>query len=183
MRRAGNRGQRGVTILVVLILLSVMLLGGLALSRMAGAGTLVAGNVMMKERALQASEVGINTAYANVRSLSTSQLGSDTGGWYFAAERTPDADGLPSGVDWSDTGAAGPSIDVGGFTVRYVVERICSTAAPADVAGECLLKMVDIPVKDASGLTPPMAQQFRVTVRVTGPKDTRTYVQALVTRG
>lgn len=179
--RATNRAQRGVTILVVLILLLVMLLGGLVLGRVGGAGTLVAGNVMMKERALQASEVGVNTAYASVRALTTSQLASDTGGWYFAAERVPDADGLPSGVDWG--GTAGASMDVGGFTVQYVVERICATAAPADVTSQCLLKMVDIPVKDASGLTPPLAQQFRITVRVTAPKGTRTYVQALVTRG
>ncbi len=183
MNRAKSRVERGVTVLVVLILLSVTLLGGLVLARMAAAGSLVAGNVMMKERALQASEVGINTAYASVRALTTSQLASDTGGWYFAAERAPDANGLPSGLDWSSPGAAGASVNVGAFTVQYVVERICATAAPTDVAGQCLLKVVDIPIKDASGLAPPMAQQFRITVRVTGPKDTRTYVQALVTRG
>ena len=118
-----------------------------------------------------------------MRALTTSQLASDTGGWYFAAERAPDANGLPSGLDWSSPGAAGASVNVGAFTVQYVVERICATAAPTDVAGQCLLKVVDIPIKDASGLAPPMAQQFRITVRVTGPKDTRTYVQALVTRG
>lgn len=182
MSRGGRGGQRGVTVLVVLILLSVLLLGGLSLARMTGAGTLVAGNVMLKEQALQASEIGINTAYAAVQALTTSQLGDDTGGWYFAAERAPDADGLPTGVDW-DGAAAATLNGSGGYTVRYVVERVCATAAPADIPSECLLKLVDIPVKDASGLTPPMAQQFRVTVRVTGPKDTRTYVQALITRG
>jgi hypothetical protein len=173
-----------VTIVVVLILMSVMLLGGLALARMAGVGTLVAGNVTMRERALQASEVGINTAYASVRALTTSQLAANAGGWSLAAERTPDANGLPSGVDWNGTGASAPAaIDINGYSVQYVVERMCATAAPADIASECLLKGVDIPVKDASGLAPPVAQQFRITVRVTGPRDTRTYVQALVTRG
>lgn len=182
MRSTTRRAQGGITILVVLILLSVMLLGGLALARMAGVGTLVAGNVMMKERALQASEAGINTAYARLRGLTTSQLGTNAGGWYFAAQRATDGDGLPSGVDWhSASGAA--SVDVDGYTVQYVVERVCVTAAPAEIQRECLLKVVDIPVRDASGLTPPMGQQFRITVRVTGPKDTHTYVQALVTRG
>ena len=30
---------------------------------------------------------------------------------------------------------------------------------------------------------PPNARQFRVTVRVFGPKDTQTWIQSLVTRG
>ena len=32
-------------------------------------------------------------------------------------------------------------------------------------------------------LDPPNSRQFRITVRVTGPKDTRAWVQALITRG
>ena len=42
--RKPARPQRGVTILVVLVLLSVMLLGGLAMARMTEIGTLAAGN-------------------------------------------------------------------------------------------------------------------------------------------
>ena len=32
-------------------------------------------------------------------------------------------------------------------------------------------------------LDPPNARQFRITVRVLGPKDTETWVQSLVTKG
>lgn len=176
-----NRSQRGVTILVVLMLMSVMMLGGLALARMAGVGTLVAGNITMKERALQASEVGVNTAYASLRALPLTT--SNVGGWYFATALDQTAEGLPDGIDWSGTGPTSTSTTVGAYTVRYVVERMCSTMPNVNVERECLLKVVAIEPVDASGLAPPMAQQFRITVRVTGPKDTRTFVQALVTRG
>jgi hypothetical protein len=32
-------------------------------------------------------------------------------------------------------------------------------------------------------LDPPNAKQFRVTIRVTGPKGTQTWVQSMVTKG
>lgn len=57
MRRAPSAGhrprrQQGVTLIVVLVLLLVMLLGGLSMARMSEVGTLVAGNVSFKERAV-----------------------------------------------------------------------------------------------------------------------------------
>ena len=64
LARRPTRPQRGVTILVVLVLLSVMLLGGLALARMTEIGTLAAGNSAYREAALQASEIGLNSVYA-----------------------------------------------------------------------------------------------------------------------
>ena len=57
------RGQRGVTMLVVLVLLSVMLLGGMALARLTEVGTLASGNTAFREAAVQASEVGLNTVF------------------------------------------------------------------------------------------------------------------------
>jgi Tfp pilus assembly protein PilX len=175
--------QRGMTLLLVLVLLSVMLLGGLAFSRMAEVGTLVAGNMAAKERALQASEVGINTAYAQVQALGDEN--ADSGTWYFAQARAVSAQGLPQGIDWD----AAPEIRVGSndeFRVRYVVDRQCSVALVADPEQQCLLRQADTLNSAKAGaetIDPPSGKQFRVTVRVTGPKDTSSFVQALVTRG
>ncbi len=176
--------QRGVTMLVVLVLLSVMLLGGMALARMTEVGTLVAGNVAFKDRALQASEVGMNTAFQRVRVLANEE--ADSGSWYYASMQAQTAEGIPSVVDWT----AAPEVTVGPYSVRYVAERMCDAPSVADFERQCLLKRFNPDGINSAGLNldtpplePPSGRQYRITVRVTGPKDTRTIVQTLVTRG
>jgi len=185
MKNIPHRGQRGMTMLVVLILLSVMLLGGLALARMSSVGTLVAGNISFKERALQASEVGINTAYATV-SASTFPESPSQPGWYFSTARALDANGLPDGVDIGQ----GRLVTVGAYEVRYVVERMCSVDAVTDTLQQCLVRQMDEGGADgspkdkstrASKVDQPGGKQYRITAQVTGPQSTRIVVQSLVT--
>ena len=171
--------QQGVTLVMVLLLLSVMLLGGLALARMTEIGTLASGNSAYREASLQASEVGVNTAYAAVKALGNEE--ADSGNWYWASILSTDSAGLPS-VTW----ASAPEVVVGSYSVRYVVERMCSQAGVTDTLRQCLVKQV--PQKESSvfgkeTLDPPNSRQFRITVRVTGPKDSETWVQSLVTKG
>lgn len=184
--------QRGASLVVVLILLMVMLMGGLSLARMTEIGALVSGNVAFKERALQASEVGINTAFQAIQALAEDEGENvDKDGWYFAAKRDTDpATGMPTNIDWEATVPAAQVL-VGGsneYDVRYVVDRMCSLAAVTDPETECLLKQANT-LKSAKGgdgseaIDPPSGKQFRITVRVIGPKSTTTFVQALVTRG
>lgn len=176
----GRRGQRGVTILVVLVLLTVMMLGGLALARMTEVGTLAAGNAAYREASLQASEVGLNEVFALVRAVGDENIAVDT--WYRPTTLATDASGLPV-VDWN----ALPELTVGQFSVRYVADRICEGALPvAEPLRQCLVKQLpQLGSADYSKekLDPPNAKQFRVTIRVTGPKNTQTWVQSMVTKG
>lgn len=177
-RTAHRAGSRGVTMLVVLLLMSVMLLGGLALARMTEIGVLATGNSSYREASLQASEVGVNTAYARVRTITNEETNS--GNWYWATMQAQTA-GLPT-VTWT----AAPEITVGSYSVRYVVERMCNTAPVTATLRQCLVKQVPQPSSSRVGveeLDPPNSRQFRITVRVTGPKDTETWVQSLVTKG
>ncbi|MEF7615452.1 PilX N-terminal domain-containing pilus assembly protein [Aquincola sp. MAHUQ-54] len=179
--------QAGVTLIVVLVLLLVMLLGGLSMARMSEVSTLVAGNVTFKERAVQASEVGINTAFAAIVALPNDN--GNQGSWYAARRQDADEDGLPA-VDWDSM----PRVTVGShneFEVRYFVDRQCDIENVINSKRECLLR--EAPpngsakvCQDGDGacdLDPPAGRQFRITVRVTGPKDFRTFVQSLVTKG
>ena len=183
-RRAGLASTparlRGASMLVVLVLLSVMLLGGLSFARISEIGVLAGGNAAYREASLQASEIGLNTAFAAVLALPSEE--ADRGGWYFALARDPDADGLPT-LDWTAT----PEIVVGALSVRYAVERVCQGALPVtDPLRQCLVTQVSqVSSADVSRERPdpPNAKQFRVTVRVNGPKGTRTWVQSLITRG
>ncbi len=182
-RRASRRSQCGVTILVVLVLLAVMLLGGLAMARMTETRTLASGNTAFREASLQAAEVGLNQAYARLRPPPPASFveDSDAGDWYWATTQATDVNGIPV-IDWTQA----PEIAVGSYRVRYVVERLCSVTPLTDTLRECLVRQV--PQMESSkvgheAVDPPNARQFRVTVRVFGPKDTQTWTQALVTRG
>jgi type IV pilus assembly protein PilX len=174
-----QRAQRGVTLVVVLVLLSVMLLGGIALARMTEVGTLAAGNSAFRETSVQASEIGVNTAFFAIQGLTDEN--SNNGNWYFAQAQANGADGLPN-VNFD----AAPELVVGAYSVRYVVDRVCTGALPiTDPLRQCLVKQVPQleSATDKEKPDPPMARQFRITVRVTGPKETRTFVQSLVTKG
>jgi Tfp pilus assembly protein PilX len=182
-----RRAEQGVTIVVTLILLVVMLLGGLALARLTEVSTLAAGNAAYHEAAVQASEVGVNTAFAAVQALANEE--ANLGNWYFAQTLATDADGLPAAAVVN----AGPEIIVGMYSVRYVVDRLCTgasipPAAPVvtDPVRQCLNKSLRTADSAIAGKEPPdpvTARQFRITVRVTNEKGTRVWVQSLVTRG
>ena len=180
LRRSRRNGQRGMALLVVLILLTVMVLGTLAFTRLSAIGVLVAGNAADKDGSLQASESGVNAAYLAVQALANDN--SNYGGWYFATAQASDGDGLPSGVEWSNGPA---SADLNGYSVRYVVERLCSVAKVADPARECVIKQADVirSAKPGELIDPPMGMLYRITVRSTGRKGTATFVQVLMTRG
>ncbi len=184
LMKPAARAQRGVTMLVVLVLLSVMLLGGMALARLTEIGTLASGNAAYHEAAVQASEIGLNTAFQAVRNLADENAAITS--WYSPTALAKDTYGLPSGVDWT----AAPQITVGAMTVSYVAERACTVAVLTDPLRQCLVKQYNPPgiafeSRDASREkpAPPNSRQFRITVRVTGPKGTQTWVQSLVTRG
>lgn len=180
-RRSAPGRQRGTTILVVLVLLTVMLLGAAAMARMTEASTLAAGNVQFRDASLQASELGLNTAFNAVVAVPALQENQQLANWYFPVLQPQGAANLPQ-VNW----ALAPVINSGPYEVRYVVERHCTVAVIADPLRQCLVKAVRVPgsaVDSDDQFEPPNARQYRVTVRVTGPKNTTTFVQALVTKG
>ena len=164
---------------VVLVLLTVMLLGGMALARMTEVGTLAAGNAAFRETSLQASEVGVNTAFAAVQALVDEN--TSAGNWYYATTQAQDANGVPT-VDFD----LAPELVVGAYRVRYVVDRVCTGAMPVtEPLRQCLVKQVP-QIESATNKEkpdPPTARRFRITVRVMGPKDTQAWVQALITKG
>lgn len=171
--------QRGVTMLVVMILLSVMLLGGLAMARMTEVGTLASGNAAFREASLQASEVGVNTAFAAVQALTDEN--SNAGNWYYATQQATDSNGVPT-VGF----ASAPEVTVGAYRVRYIVDRVCAGTLPInDPVRQCLVRQIPQieSATDREKPDPPTARQFRITVRVIGPKDTETTVQSLVHKG
>jgi type IV pilus assembly protein PilX len=180
-RKTLPRRQRGMTMLMVLVLMTVMLLGGMALARITEIGTLAAGNSAFREASLQASEVGLNNAFAAVRGLVDEEVA--TGSWYWPTIQAADTKGIPTVVNWTNT----PQITVGSYTVTYAVERLCSVTPVSNSLVQCLVKEQPSKIESArpndDPLESPNSHQFRITVRVVGPKDTETWIQSLMTKG
>ncbi len=180
--------ERGMTVVVVLVLLTVMLLGGLALARMTETGSLVFGNVVSKDATLQASEAGINEAFSKISAAAFDQE-NDQGAWYKATYQQTDANGIPQGFNFDNA----QQVKVGTITgtsdarydVRYVVERMCGTKPVTDILQQCLVRLQDpkVTVLDADRpkIDPANMKQFRITVRVTDLRGTTTWVQTLAT--
>lgn len=176
-----KKSQQGVTILIVLILMTVMLFGALALARMTEVGTLASGNAASRESSLQASEVGLNTAFAQVRGLVDENAAVGT--WYAPTPRAIDP---KTGLPIFDFDTA-PSVNVGRFTAHYIADRMCVVADVKDALRDCLVRIAQVGEASADvsreKLEPPNSRQFRITVRVTEPRGTQTWVQSLLTKG
>ncbi|MCC5612272.1 hypothetical protein LC612_37520 [Nostoc sp. CHAB 5834] len=172
--------QQGASLVLVLLLLTVMLLGTLSMARITDASLNLAGNASYKVAALQASEVGVSEAFSEISALASEEV--DTGNWYFATTRNVDSAGLPANVEWDKS----KEVSVGQYTVRYVVERMCSGTLPVtDYTKQCFLKKSPEVGSSKAGsevLESPSVRQYKVTVSIAGPKETQTFVQELISR-
>jgi Tfp pilus assembly protein PilX len=171
-----KQSQRGASLIVVLVLLSVLLLGVVSLARMSDASTLMAGNIASKGKAMAASEVGLAEAAAALSALTTPDVADAT--WYSPTKLVDDTVGLPTGINWSTI----KSSTVGGYTVRYFVERMCSVSPVTALNTQCSVKKAYVEGSSKAGgeaLESTPAIEYRATVSVAGPKDTATFVQVL----
>lgn len=182
-----RRRARGVTVIVVLVLLSVMLLGGLALARMTETGALVFGNVAAKDASVLASEAAVNEAFNRISALNFDQT-NDQGGWYRAQIQATDGNGLPT-MDFDQGALVGIGTVLGSekprYEARYVVERMCNTDLVSDILQQCLVRLQDAKTQavdaDRQQVAPENMKQFRISVRVTDQRGTTTWVQSMAT--
>ncbi|CAG0934712.1 hypothetical protein RHDC3_03022 [Rhodocyclaceae bacterium] len=194
-RRRGGASQRGVVLIVSLIVLVAMTLAGIGLMRSVSTGNRVAGNLAFQQAATQAADVGIETAIAwleanNVGATlhQSTPVGAPVG--YFALREGPTA-----GVSWDAYWRANlePSgrvnampADAAGNTVFYVIHRLCNAAGdPASGIGCSVAPGVvgSEGGSKGSGVLPvklPSQQYYRITARVTGPRNTSSIVQVVV---
>ena len=206
-----GRTQRGASLVIALIALVLMTIAGFSLMRSVDTGNVIAGNMAFKEVTVHASDLGIEAAAAyinetvkpapdeNLPAGCTVAEPPEKGNCRYSARELPEDDkGIPF-VDWTDTESI-PETAANGVTYQYVVERLCNpdTAVTAttgqapkylQVLDKCATSILD-PGKsdsggsaygknDASKITP---IHYRVTVRTRGPRNTVSFVQALLLR-
>lgn len=187
---AGIRhGQQGAVLIFTLIALVSMTLAALAMVRSVDTGNLVAGNIALKQSAIQEADRMMNQAF---RCL---DLGGDlivaaalantvsTCNYYAALQ----ADVVkPFGVPDVLESASGTSDPATGNTSAYVIERMCSTTGAWNQAN-CIespfgkaetYSDVHLPDKQI----PPQAL-YRISIKVTGPRNVASYSQMIMNAG
>lgn len=182
--------QRGVALFIALIALIAMSMAGLALMRAVDTSNVVAGNLAFRQAALQATDTGIETAVTTLATITGSALeatyptGSSTGGAnYYPTIQTTGTNGIPTAIVWNNV--ASTTVN-GNYRVQYVIDRLCQGPAPVtDIAGKCYVaEPLGGGTKKVGGQVFSSSQKvyYRVTVRVTGPRNTVSIVQAILER-
>jgi len=188
--------QRGVVLFIALIVMVALSLAAIALIRSVDTTTTVIGNLAFRQASILPANMAVEEAAAALFSDADiagairipnrdSNLPAEN---YFAFwQNSDDARGIPAQlqkrtaftqtkmlVDASLTGAQ--------TEVRYVIERMCVAAAPPTNANCNLLPPTGpfgTTVGDSS-LALPSVPYYRVTIRVDGPQNTASFVQAML---
>ena len=197
-----RNAQRGVVLFIALIVLVAMSLAGLALMRSVDTGTLIASNLAFRQSATHLGDTGIEAGFTWLKNVSpASTLYNDNpgitgGGGYFAnwAENldlignTTPADASDD-FNWGGANAIAVTSPAAGYSINYVIHRLCkSTGDPVSIT---CVKQSGAASSSSSGskgaaafgvmaISVPTNALYRVTVRVAGPRNTVSYVQAVV---
>jgi type IV pilus assembly protein PilX len=186
---AMRRGQQGVVMFVALVVLIVMTLAGLAMMRQLGAGSSIAGNIAFKQAATAVADVGVETARnfigTNVALLDADQPAQG----YYATWGSNNVD--PASAVWDPLwNAPAPLIFApNGERVMYIIQRLCAASGPINGPGQQCSDSIarNRPGSSNAGLVggrriipPPPLPFYRVTTRVDGTRNARSYTQVLL---
>ncbi|MEO8132866.1 MAG: hypothetical protein ABI831_02660 [Betaproteobacteria bacterium] len=186
----GPRRERGVVLVISLIILVALSLAGLALVRSTDTGNVIAGNMAFRAAAVQAVDTGVEDAFNSVTGAGGYATAPETAvanKYYTQILDTTGPDGVPDGlpdVTWSSI--AGTTLAEGNV-VRWVAERMCngSTATADLIIANCSTVPGRPNSSQKPGLQPTntnFTTAYRVTVRVEGPRNTVAMAQAVLAR-
>lgn len=182
--------QKGVVLFITLIVLVAMTLAGIAMVRSVSTTNVIAGNLAFKQGATHAGDSGIEAAIAwlEQNNTGTNLHNNNPGNGYFATRQNPAA-----GQSWDDfwndqlsgQAKALPQ-DAAGNSASYVIHRLClATGTPSAVGAGCASSPTSTSTGGSKGSGAIQLQYssqvyYRITARVAGPRNTVSYVQAIV---
>lgn len=195
---ASRRGpQSGVVLIIMMIVLVAMTLAAVSLVRSVDTTTMIAGNLSFQQAATHSGDAGIEAAATWLTGNAVGPVleNDDPTNGYVAGGLTvaPDLTANPP-QSWDDfwvktlkaRAVKSTQADSAGNTVSYVIDRLCANAGSVTSGASC----VDSPaVAVASGNSEEAGEKqmnasspvyYRITVRVDGPRNTVSYVQAVV---
>lgn len=202
-RRRGS--ERGVVLFIALVALLALSLAGLALMRAVSGGVLVAGNLSYKRATLQAANYAIEAArqWLLVNAPTLNADASPQGYWSTWGDGVAGATGtggnpgqidgtLPLAVNLSGWSASTTVPSAGWLSYRYVIHRMCNPALGSGGAPN-LTQCLGTAASSGGGSSQagtsygrPQIEvttsnaYFRITVAIQGPRNSVSYVQAMV---
>lgn len=194
--RAAPQRQRGAVLLMALIAMVALTLAGLAMVRAVDTGNLISGNMAFRQAAMQQSDVGIEAAFLALPGIVNSSKDANIANQYYALRQAVDSTGVPTAVNWANVACrdnANTVVTCTGldYQVKYVIDRLCDaqTAGSTTVTDVQQYCFVDVGAGKTGSkgafqavFSSASALYYRVTVQVTGPRNTVAYVQAIVTK-
>jgi type IV pilus assembly protein PilX len=186
--------QKGLVLFLALIALVAMSLAAAALVRSVDSGVLAAGNLAFKQSAIMSAETGIARAYTYINGKGEAALQNPVpADGYFAT-----FDGgldLKAAATWANSALVpADAYDLTGNEARYILQRMCRTNGKPD-QDICLVGTGNAAANSKGGKSEgggsggggydaatgnSDAVAYRLTVRVAGPKNTVSYLQAFI---
>jgi|SRR5581483_317384 len=186
--------QRGVVLIYTLIILLIMTIGAIALVRSMHTSLFSAGNLAFRRDLVNQGEQAtvnvINAFKTGAFSSSASTQSDNVAANYSSTMLATNAQGVPNVLLESDTAfsaVGSTSNDIVGATpdvkIRYIIDRLCN-ATGASFATQCVQSTASPPgcMVPCNALPPPSATVYRLSVRVTGPRNTQTFLQTTFTK-
>jgi hypothetical protein len=197
------KGQRGIAILVALIVLVAMSLAGIALMRSVDTASIIAGNIAFRQGATLAGDAAVEAVRLTMLGA-TYDLKIDHGGDGYYASTPSDIDLTGNlttvkskWVSWPDT--LGTSLvvpkclaaDAVGNKVCYIAQRLCQGTGDLDATtcytytapggGQAEGGRIEHGRGHQGPPTPGIAQgYYRITVRTVGPRNNISFLQAFI---
>jgi type IV pilus assembly protein PilX len=196
--RLAARRERGTTLFVALVMLVAMSLAGIALMRSVDTNVLIAGNLAFRQGATAGGDWGVEDALAWIRG-NAGLLNDDqpTGAAFYWANWQENLDLIGNnhdatvmGYDWESGAPADLGTDSAGNRVQYVIHRLCANAGTPNTV-QCVHSSLSA-ASNSPEQTKTIGQAgsgpidlgtvvfYRVTVRITGPRNTVSFVQAVL---
>lgn len=201
-RPSHRASQRGIVLILALIVLAAMTLAGIGLTRSVLTGNRIAGNLAFQQSATNAADAGIEAAIAWLEANNApppppgvsklfndvSIAGADLG--YFASRQDPAA-GQSWEQFWNTVLVQSNRVNtlaapVGGNTVSFVIHRLCNAVGDPTTGIGCDASPTVVGSEGGgrgAGVPPialPSQRYYRITVRVAGPRNTVGFVQSVV---
>ena len=194
-RRSMPRRQEGIIVVFTLLAVVLLLIASVALVRSFDTSLSLAGNMAFKRDLVNQSERAIAKAInavsiGGVLAADTTRQANSLTNNYFATTLASEAHGIPTVLiddsAWTTAGLTATSDitdSTSGVSVRYVIDRLCLSGTVASSTVSCAISALGadkggtIWIKRAGGSSLPV---YRISVRVTGPRNTQTYVQASI---
>ena len=193
--------QGGVVMMVALVVLVVMTLAGIGLMRSMDTTNLIAGNMAFKQAATQSTDSGVEAAIGWLEANNTGAFLDSSIPVVGYAASSPNNAALPLGeAFWTNLSAAGvcnlpmvggvcsaaPATNDAGNQVSFMIQRLCAATgnrngAACSIVTGSLVSTGNNEGAGEEGLSAnATAVYYRITVRVRGPRNTVSYVQAIV---